>query len=234
MLLSPDLASHCPHVFDGTCKMEGMQRIGEPRASLTWDSWRETAIMLNLSSRNGQINISVFTPVVQSSQMCKQGREPIRECDKQSHPSALCIGVTTLRGCRSRWCTVGTQESPSVFHSVGQRGHSRAHSPKLVTGRKRGTEEVTGCMTESVPGEVWDNPKNQHQCDGSSARPWNHRATLWPWNLLDFQASSRPQAFYNYWTPALILHGKKNEYKRCWVMSSERPKRKKKSQRKKC
>lgn len=48
------------------------------------------AIMLNLSSRNGQINISVFTPVVQSSQMHKRGREPIRKCDKQWHPSALC------------------------------------------------------------------------------------------------------------------------------------------------
>ena len=139
------------------------------------------AIMLNLSSRNGQININIFTPVVQSSQMHKQGREPIRKCDKQSHPSALCLGVTTLRGSHSCWCTVGTQESPSVFHSVGQREHSRAHSPKSATGRKRGTEEVTGCMTESVPGEVWDNPKNQHQCDGSSARPWNHS---WPTELL--------------------------------------------------
>lgn len=181
MLLSPDLASHCPYVFDGTCKIEGMQSIGESRMSLTWDS-NSPSVMLNLPSKNGQININIlYSCCAEFPNAHTRQRTNQKVWQAVTSQCSLSRRVTTLTSCHSRWCTVGTQESPWVSHSAGQRGHSRVHSPKLLTGRKRGMKEGTGCTAESVPGEVWDNPKNQHHSDGSSARPWNHS---WPTDLL--------------------------------------------------
>ena len=193
------LRAHQPpilHLTAHTCLMgrarsRGMQRVGEPRVSLAWDS-THPAIMLNLPSRNWQTSVS-FTPVVQSSQTHKQGIwQPGREAGEQiktvsqamTSQHSLQRRVTTLTGCHSRWHMEQTQ-NPWVLHSVS---HSRAHSPKLVTGRKRGMKEVTRCVTIRVCSrEAWDSPNNQHRSDSSWARPWNHR---WPTDRLHERETS--------------------------------------------
>ena len=62
---------------------------------------------------------------------------PVLSVEKSDHPHCHSC-------CHSCWRTLRTQESPWVFHSAGQRGHSRAHSPKLVTGRKRAWKRGLG------------------------------------------------------------------------------------------
>lgn len=164
----------------GHARSRGCKALGKSRMSLTWDS-NSPPVMLNLPSKNGQININILysccaePPNAHTRQRTNQKGDtssdiPVLFVEEWPPPQAAILADAL-------W---GTQESPWVSHSAGQRGHSRVHSPKLVTGRKRGMKEGTGCTAESVPGEVWDNPKNQHHSDGSSARPWNHS---WPTDL---------------------------------------------------
>lgn len=160
-----------------------MQSIGGiQNVSLLWDS-NSPSVMLNLPSKNGQININILYSCCSEVPKCTNKAENQSESVTSSDIPVLFLREErTLTSCHSRWCTVGTQKSPWVSHSAGQRGHSRVHSPKLVTGRKKGRERG-----DWVHGRVcsrWGlrQPKgNQHHSDGSSIEPWNHS---WPTDLL--------------------------------------------------
>lgn len=147
---------------------------------------------------------------------------PVLLVEKSDHPHKLPFSLTHCGNSRKSlsvslsWAKGTQQGSFSKVSDREKEGHERGN---WVHGR---VCSRWGLRQSKEPAPQW------RQLSQALESQLAHRPALHTWNFLAFQASSRPQAFYHYWTPALILHGKKNEYKRCWVMSSERPKRKKK------